>query len=248
MQRARGKPRALLYTWYDFFMDTTRSQWLIPGAIVFAGLILALAIFSIRQTHILGAPPGDVLSMRAISPEEHIVGNPEAPVIIVEYADMDAPYAKEFQQTMSQLMTEYGAGGKVAWVYRHFPLVDQHPDSISHAEASECVASLGNTTAFWRFIDLLHAYAPGEMQFDPANYDSIVTQLGVSKADFDACLAQGKYTQKVEADFANALAIGAEGSPYSVLLVKGEKPAPISGSIPYGTLKQIVESAVGTSR
>ena len=224
-------------------MDTTRSAWLIPGAILLAGIILAFTIYSIRSTHILGAPQGDLSSMRQIHPDEHIIGDPEAPIIIVEYADIDSPYAKEFQQTLSQLMTEYGASGKVAWVYRHFPLVDQHRYSVEHAEAAECVAFLGNRAAFWRFIDLVQANAPGSSQFNPSGYPALVAQLGVDATEFNECIESERFAARVEADFANALAVGADASPYSILLVRGKEPAVINGSVPYATLKEIIDQA-----
>lgn len=224
-------------------MDLDRRTWLIPGAIVLAGIILSFTIYSIRTTHILGAPEGDVGALRPIHPNEHIIGDPEASVIIVEYADIDSPYAKEFQKTLSQLVTEYGPSGKVAWVYRHFPLVDQHRYSIEHAEAAECVASLGNRTAFWRFIDLVQANAPASTQFNPSGYPALIAQLGVDATAFNECLSSDRYSAKVEADFANGLAIGADASPYSILLVRGKEPAVINGSVPYATLKEIVEAA-----
>lgn len=224
-------------------MDENRKAWLVPGAIILAGIILSITIFSVRQSHILGAPTGDISAVRPVHPSEHIIGDPEAPVIIIEYADIDSPYAKEFQQSLSQLLTEYGPSGRVAWVYRHFPLVDQHRYSTEHAEAAECVASLGNRTAFWRFIDLLQANAPGQTQFNPSGYPAITAQLGIDAREFEQCMSSDRYTGKVAADFENALAIGAEGSPYSVLLVRGKEPAVITGSVPYATLKEIVERA-----
>lgn len=223
-------------------MDLNQRTWLIPGAIVLAGIVLSFTIYSVRMTHILGAPEGDITDMRAIHPDEHIIGDPEAPIIIVEYADIDSPYAKEFQQTLSQLLTEYGASGKVAWVYRHFPLVDQHRYSVEHAEAAECVASLGNRTAFWRFIDLVQANAPGATQFNPSGYPALIAQLGVDTTAFNECLASNRFSAKVEADFANGLAVGAEASPFSILIVRGKEPAVINGSVPYQTLKDIVAS------
>lgn len=223
-------------------MDMNQRTWLIPGAIVLAGIVLSFTIYSVRSTHILGAPEGDVSSMRAIHPDEHIIGDPEAPIVIVEYADIDSPYAKEFQQTLAQLLTEYGASGKVAWVYRHFPLIDQHRYSVEHAEAAECVASLGSSTAFWRFIDLIQANAPDTAQFNPSGYPAIVSQLGIDTAAFNECVSSDRFMAKVEADFANGLAIGAEASPFNVLIVEGKEPAIINGSVPYQTLKEIVES------
>ena len=224
-------------------MDTTKSSWLIPGAIIAAGLLLAVTIFVMRDGQIFGAQRGDVLSMRPVSPTEHLLGNPEASVIIIEYADMDSPAAKEFQRTLAQLVTDYGATGKVAWVYRHFPLVNQHPNSGRHAEASECVSSLGNPSAFWKFIDLLQAAAPDAASFNPEDYDIIVPQLGIRVDEFNACMAEGRFADRVNADFEDALQAGAIASPFSIVLIEGREPVTVRGAVPYATLTQIIESA-----
>lgn len=226
-----------------FRMETTRSAWLLPGAIIGAGALLAIAIFIVRDGQFFGPRPTSIDAVRPVDPAEHIIGNPKAEVIIIEYADIDSSYAKEYQRTLGQLMSEYGSNGKVAWVYRHFPLINKTPNSLRHAEAAECVASLGNKAAFFKFIDLIQANAPDEEQFDPANYPLIIERLGVDQAAFNACVAEGRFAPKVAADFENALESGATASPYSVILIKGKDPMPINGAIPYATLKRIVDSA-----
>lgn len=222
-------------------MDRNK-EWLIPGAIVLAGFVLAVAIFYARDGYIFGLPKGDPSAMRAISPEEHVIGNPEAPVQIVVYSDMDSAYSKEYQRTLAQLMTEYGSTGKVVWVYRHFPLVAQNPNSGLHAEASECAASLGGENAFWGFIDLIQTSAPDEEEFDPDNYPAIISQLNIEQAAFDECVRSGRFGKKVEADFRNGLDAGATAAPYTLLKI-GDKPAtPIMGTVPYETLKRMIDS------
>ena len=57
---------------------------------------------------------------------------------------------------MNQIMDEYGASGQVAWVYRHFPIEQLHPNAAGIALASECVADLGGNDAFWSFLVFPH--------------------------------------------------------------------------------------------
>lgn len=224
--------------------QASRNQWFIPGAIVAAGLLLAVSTYVVRNTHVLGAPKGDISALTPLSSSDHLIGNPSAPVEIIEYADIDSPYGKSFQKTMEQIMTEYGAGGKVVWVYRHFPLIDQYPNSESHAEAAECAGSLGNANAFWNFIDLLQAEAPGDQQFDPSGYDNVVAQLSIDTARFNACMTAHTYLQKVNDDITNAIDIGASGSPYTVIVIKGQRPIPLSGSLPYDQMKKIIDQSI----
>jgi len=231
-------------------MDTQklRHDYFLPGAIILAGLILSFAIFMIRTeaTPKLGA--GTPEMTRPVSPVDRIIGNPEAKVKLVEYADIDSEYSKQFQATMQQLMSEYAAGGEVAWVYRHFPLLDQHAAAASHAEAAECAGFLGDDDAFWRFIDALQSAAPGESQFPIEGYASVAAQLGLPQVEFETCLQNGRFTKKVYDDSTNAMEAGAEGTPYTVVLVEGQEPVGIQGALPYEDMKRVINEALAKVR
>jgi protein-disulfide isomerase len=222
----------------------TREAWFIPIAIVAAGLIFSAAIYAHRHNKVEGSATADISLMHPVTQADHLIGSPAAPVVIVEYSDIDSMYSKTFQRTMTQIMSEYAAGGKVAWVYRHLPLIDQHPNSASHAEAAECIASLGGPTSFWRFIDALNSAAPNDIQFDPANYNAVVASLNILPESFQSCMKKHQFQEKVTSDFENGIAIGAGGSPFTVLLVKGQPPVTINGAVPYDGMKKIVDQAI----
>lgn len=225
-------------------LTNPREAWFIPAAIVVAGLIFSVAIFVFRTKHTEASASANINLMHPVTQADHIIGNPAAPVVLVEYADIDSSYSKSFQHTMQQLMADYAAGGKVAWVYRHLPLIDQHAYASQHAEAAECATSLGGPSMFYRFIDAINSAAPGELQFDPDNYPGIVSSLGLVPDSFSACMNAHTYQQKVASDFQNGLAIGAGGSPFSVLLVAGQKPITIDGAIPYDALKKMIDQSL----
>jgi protein-disulfide isomerase len=223
-----------------------KSTYLIPVAILLAGLVLSIAVYVVRSgTH--AAPisaASDPSLLRPVTTDDHILGSPQAPVTVVEYSDMDCEYCKKFTSVMEEVMTEYGAGGKVAWVYRHFPLVDQHINAAEEAEASECVASLGGPTLFWRFMDGAAARAPGASQLDPDSYAALASSLGVSASQFEACRDKDTFVPRVSADFANAIQIGATSAPYSVILIQGADPITVDGYVPYDSMKQIIDTAL----
>lgn len=216
----------------------------IPIAILLAGILLAGTIYVLRIRHNLVYGTGTTVAVAPVTPTDHIIGNPTAPIVIVEYADIESSYTKSFQLTMEQLMTEYADGGKVAWVFRHFPLTTVHENAATHALAAECVSSLSLPTTFFRFIDAIHAAAPGENVFNPSQYPLLLSQFGISKADFEACMTNAGFSEKVHKDYANALAAGATGSPFVVLLIEGQEPLPITGALPYAAMKKVIEDAI----
>lgn len=222
----------------------TREAWFVPIAILAAGVILSIGIYMHRSSQVEGSVEADISLLHPISEQDHIIGSPAAPVVLIEYADIDSSYSKTFQQTLEQLSTDYAAGGQFAWIYRHLPLIDQHIYSAQHAEAAECMASLGGPQIFWRFINALNSAAPGDLQFDPKNYPSVVSSLGIVPEAFTTCMSEHRFQDKVGDDFENGIAIGAGGSPFSVLLVKGQQPITINGSLPYDAVKKIIDQAI----
>ena len=220
------------------------DSWVVPGAIVFAGVVLAIAVYVLHGGVPADVVKGDPTLMRPVDQTDHILGSPAATVKLVEYADIDSPYSKTFQATMEQVMSDYAAGGKVAWVYRHLPLVDQHPNAETNAEAAECAASIGGPNTFWKFIDAIDAQAPGSVEFDPSLAPQVATSLGLLQQSFTDCMQSHTYEQRVSDDFQNGLAAGADGSPYSILLIKGQPPITIDGSVPYDSMKKILDAAI----
>lgn len=224
--------------------NPSRSVWVVPSAIIIAGVILAIAIFVIRTT---GASVPTTALPEMIEPvtvSDHVIGNPQAPVMIVEYSDIDSDDGKNFHAALAQLMTEYAAGGKVAWTYRHLPLTTMHAYAQRHAEAAECAASLGAPDAFWRFIDQAHTLAPGSAELDPRNYPVIAQTLGIDGGTFEECVASGRFSAKVRSQAHDALGAGAEGAPFTVIFIEGGRPVSINGALPYASLKELVDRSL----
>ena len=83
-----------------------------------------------------------VKNVRPVSRErDHIYGNPDAVISLIEYSDFECPFCKRFHTTPKEIVDAYG--GRVNWVYRHFPLAMHNPGAQKQAEASECANELG---------------------------------------------------------------------------------------------------------
>jgi len=93
------------------------------------------------------------IKFQPVTAEDHINGDINAPIKIVEYSDIDCPFCKRFHGTLEQVRAMYG--DKVAWVYRHSPIPQLHPDAFKKSHATECVAELGGNDKFWEYLKLL---------------------------------------------------------------------------------------------
>lgn len=224
-----------------------------PIAIVIAGIIIGGAVYfgmsgkgaaGALQPQAAEQPRGDLEAMMPITGEDHIRGDINAPVKIVEYSDTECPFCKRFHPTLLRVMDEYGASGKVAWVYRHFPLDQLHSKARKEAEATECAAELGGSDKFWAYLDRMMEVTPANNGLDPAELPKIAQFVGLDTAKFNKCLASGKFAQKIEEHVQNAVVTGGNGTPWSIVVAKSGKKYPLSGAQPYESVKQLIEIAL----
>ena len=183
-------------------------------------------------------------AMRPVSrARDHIRGNPEAPVTLVEYSDFECPFCKRFHATVKKLVEE--SGDQVRWVYRHFPLEELHPvKARREALASECAAELGGNEAFWKFADRFYELTPSNNKTDiDTVLPRIAREIGLDEARFASCLASARHERRVQEDYENATATGGRGTPWSIVVSKRGKTYPLSGSQPFAAVKELVERA-----
>ncbi len=154
---------------------------------------------------------------RVTASRDHIYGNPNAPVSLIEYSDFECPFCKRFHPTAKQIIDTYG--GKVNWVYRHFPLPMHNPGAQIEAEASECVNQLGGNEAFWKYADAVYARTQSNGNgFPPSQLVPLAKEIGLNEKQFQECLSGRKYASRVQEDIDEGTQIGVSGTPANILL------------------------------
>lgn len=227
----------------DARVPVMKSSFTIPIAIIFGGIVVAGAVyFSLRHPS-TSSEKGNPALVRPVASNDHILGNPAAPVVIVEYSDFDCEFCKGFHDTLHQIIANGGVNGRVAWVFREFPLIEIHPSAFSHARAAECVAAVAGNDSFWKFSNALFANQP----VDPMRYGELARAAGVYDSNaFATCFANASSTldARIAADRRNAMDIGARGTPYSLILVAGKNPIVIDGAYSYDAVKELLDQAL----
>lgn len=223
----------------------------IPLSIVVAGGLMAGALYysnlkvktneAVINT-VQKSQDGAAVKMRPITKDDHMLGNPDATIIIVEYSDTECPFCKQFHTTMRKVMADYGKDGKVAWVYRHFPIDSLHPKARKEAEATECANELGGSEKFWQYTNLLYDTTTSNNSLDPAQLPIMAKTIGLDVKAFNACLSSGKYAAKVEADYQDAIGTGAKGTPSSIVVSKDGTKTVVEGAQPYADLKNVIDA------
>lgn len=217
----------------------------IPVAIVLGFAMIAAAIYfsggkAAAPTAAVAPEEQAPIEVDPVSETDFIRGNPNAPITIVEYSDYDCPFCKNFHDTMKLIMEDYGVTGKVSWVYRQFPLAQLHPNAPRISEAALCVGELGGDEAFWKFSDLVFSEREVNEPTNMTRLPEFAEKAGVKRADFNTCLDSGRHTDTVAASLESGVKAGAQGTPYSIILV-GDQKAVINGAQPYPVVKQIID-------
>lgn len=162
------------------------------------------------------------------------MGNPDAPVVVVEFSDFQCPYCGRFQQdTFKQIMDTYG--DDILFVYRDFPLSSIHPRAEASAEAAECADDQG---AFWDYHDLLFA---NQTALDNDSLISYAEQLDLDVDTFTECLTSGEKADEVQADFNDGRSYGVTGTP--TFFINGVR---VVGAQPFASFEQVIDQELNS--
>jgi len=170
-------------------------------------------------------PPTDSPQCNTATPptvlaQDHVEGDANAPVTVIEYADFQCPFCGSFaRQILPELRTKYIATGKIRLVFRHFPLnsacnsmlsSDLHPQACGAARAAECAA---DQNLFKQYHDELFRDDSHRNAMATANLKQYGTNVGVNQSTFDPCVDGTSKANRVQADIASGIALGVNSTP-----------------------------------
>ncbi len=218
------------------------TLWLAAGgcvvfvcAVIFVGTLIFVGADFVKQFLPDNVQVAEEVP-RAIT-QSNTMGDPKAPVHIVEYGDFQCPYCLKFwSETEPQLIEEYVNTGKVYFEYRSFPILG--PESFTAAEGAYCAGDQGK---FWEFHDTLFTNWTGENvgDFTKEKLIKYAEALRLDMREFKSCLGEEKYKGRVEQDKAQGEADGVHATP--TFFINGVK---VEGAQPYDILKKLIEDAL----
>jgi len=166
------------------------------------------------------------------------MGDPNAPVKMIEYADFQCPFCQRYwQETESQIINAYVATGKVYYEYRSVGAFIG-PDSASAAEAAYCSGDQGK---FWKYHDVLYSKWTGENvgDFAPDKLRQYATLVGLEPKTFDDCITREKYAGQIQQDVADAKSDGIRSTPSFLINNKL-----VEGAQPFDVFQKAIEAAL----
>lgn len=140
-----------------------------------------------------------------LTPHDHRRGDPNAPVVLVEYGDYQCPHCAAAEPVVEALLQ--GFGRDLQGVFRHFPLSEIHPLSEIAAEALEFA---GAQDAFWPMHRAVFANQP---RLSAPMIFAIAGALNLRQPALRQALEAGSYRAKVREDFLGGVRSGVNGTP-----------------------------------
>jgi len=169
--------------------------------------------------------------------DDAMIGDPNAPVTIVEFSDFQCPYCSKFvTDSMGLIQSEYIDQGLVKLVFRDFPL-GGHPNAHVASETAECVRAQSDDLTYFVMHDAIFAnQAAWSALEDPIEY-FVGLASETAGVDVSSCLENGEMAEEVDADFAAGRSYGVTGTP--TFFVNGKK---LVGAYPFDVIKELIDS------
>ena len=168
-------------------------------------------------------------SSKLIENGSPIMGNVKAPITVLEWGDYQCTFCYKFHQNTLDIINEdFIKTGKVKLVFKDFPL--NGPDSLLAAEAAYCAEDQGK---YWQYHDELYKNWGGERTgwVTRTSLDRFANMVGLDLTEFNTCLDEHKYKDRVIALHEFGKEVGIDATP-SFLVFNDQKIIKIRGNQP----------------
>jgi len=256
-QEALAKSQAPITPVTSDRRPVTSNFWLLTSTLILPLLALAISvavwyrtnseIATLRQSQ--RALIAEVASLRRNAIIDlaggPVVGSQDAIVTLIEFSDYECPYCiRHFQQTMPQIEANYIKTGKILYAFRDFPVDQLHPEAIRAHEAVHCAAAQNK---FWDLHVRLFS-APGT--HTPEALEQRASEAGLDLPSYRTCVAGGTTTAGIRASAAQAIELGANGTPAFFVGVRDRATnqvtvaQAITGAQPYAVFQKVMDAVV----
>ena len=179
--------------------------------------------------------------------DDPIIGNPDAPITIIEFSDFQCPFCARFHiQTLPTIMEEYIEKGTVKLVFRDFPIQSIHPNAVPASVAAECANEQGK---FKQMHDILF-----EKQNEWSNLETVYAielfnqyseQINLEQEQFSSCLSTAKYVKEIQNDLNDGRTYGVTGTPGFFIGNQEMGFVELKGAQPFESFKKVIDRQLG---
>jgi len=185
-----------------------------------------------------------MIPLKISTDNDPIIGNPNAPITIIEFSDFQCPFCAKFHiQTLPKIMDEYIKEGTVKLVFRDFPIQSIHPNALPASVAAECANEQG------KFKEMHDKLFDKQNEWNNKNTDNVIIsfnqyalEIGLEEEKFDSCLKNGKYIEEIQKDLYDGKAYGISGTPGFFIGNDKIGFVELKGAQPFESFKKVIDS------
>ncbi len=218
-----------------------KTKLILPGAILIAAIMISGSLLYVNYAKLpaVQITGGSNLPNKVVQAkigDSPFLGNKDAKVTIIEFADFRCPFCERFyKDAEKQIISNYVNTGKAKFVFKNYAFLGQ--ESVWASEAAECANEQGK---FWEYHDWLYNNQAAEsnlIYYSKANLIKYSSKVGLDLNQFSSCLNSDKYSTKVTAEFNEGKDAGVTGTP--TIFINGQS---VVGAQPFSVFKTIIDS------
>lgn len=180
--------------------------------------------------------------VRKLEKSDHVQGNRDAKIVLVEYTDFQCPYCGTFHTVAKEFTKKYP---EYALVLRDLPL-SFHPDAFNRAEYTECVAKEYGEDAYWAFVDKIFV----QEDINSIDIAKLVTEAGYDVDKIKSCVASGEFKDEIAKEQEEGIALltaldeeGRYGTPGNILInTETKKGVKLRGAVPLSEIEAQIKT------
>jgi len=169
-----------------------------------------------------------------------ILGDPNAPVTLVEFGDYQCHFCNVFfHSTEDDILKNYVDTGKVRMIFKDYNIIG--PDSIRASHGAHCANDQG---LFWEYHDILYSNWTGENNgwASSENLAKFAQEIGLDMDEWSKCITDGPHSQTILASNEDAKKLGITGTPAFFVIGPDGKTTRIFGAQPFEVFENIFET------
>ncbi len=235
-----------------------RNPWAILGGVFAVAILFGLGLFAVQTVSYIGdiragepspfqvteysqkaalilsqSPVSREIRARIVSDGNHpMLGNPDAPIQIVEFLDYECPYCRRTAPELRSFMARHP--DDVLLITRDFPLESVHVNAMDAAISSRCVFQNEGADTYWLYHDLLFR---NQEDLSRASLRAFAESLRVDLGAYDACVKNREPEARIKTSLQDGVAAGVKGTP--TFFVNGY---PVPGVVDLPTLEALREA------
>ncbi len=169
-----------------------------------------------------------------------IIGNPTAPVTLIEFGDYQCHFCNVFfHSTEGDIMKNYIETGKVKMIFKDSNIIG--PDSVNASHGAHCAKDQG---LFWEYHDILYSNWTGENNgwASSKNLEKFAKEIGLDMDVWTQCMLDKTHSQTILASNEDAKSLELTGTPAFFIIGPDGKTTRLFGAQPYGTFEKVFEN------